>query len=149
MGATTDRDESMAYGSCAETCPEVFRMQNDIDFFFNRLPKALPLYHRFAEKVFTEIPSAQSRIQKSQIAFYDKHNFAFVWLPIRKMKNRPDIYIIVSFGLPCRLYSSRIIDSTEPYPDRWTHHVIIQDQREIDKELMNWVKQAHAFAVTK
>ena len=124
-------------------------MQNDVDLFFDRMPQALPLYQSLAEKVLAEYPDAQIKVQKSQIAFYDKHNFAFVWLPIRKVKNRPEIYIIVSFVLSYRLDSPRIIESTEPYPNRWTHHVIVQDQNEIDTELMDWMKEAHDFAVKK
>ena len=124
-------------------------MQNDVDLFFDRMPQALPLYQSFAEKALAEYPDAQIKVQKSQIAFYDKHNFAFVWLPIRRMKNRPEIYIIVSFVLSYRLDSPRIIESTEPYPNRWTHHVIVQDQNEIDTELMDWMKEAHDFAVKK
>ncbi|HHU07853.1 MAG TPA: hypothetical protein GXZ59_05860 [Clostridiaceae bacterium] len=124
-------------------------MQNNEDLFFERMPQSLPLYQLFAEKVLAEYPDAQIIIQKSQIAFYDKHNFAFVWLPIRRMKNRPEIYIIVSFVLAYRLDSPRIIESTEPYPNRWTHHVIVQDQNEIDTELMDWMKEAHDFAVKK
>lgn len=124
-------------------------MDSDIGLFFDKMPQALPLYMMFAEKVCTEYPFVQINVQKSQIAFSNKHNFAFVWLPIRKMKNRPYIYIIVSFGLPYRLDSPRIIQSTEPYPNRWTHHVIIQDQNEIDTELMGWIKEARNFAVKK
>ncbi len=124
-------------------------MQNNVDLFFDRMPQALPLYQSFAEKALAEYPDAQIKVQKSQIAFYDKHNFAFVWLPIRKMKNRPEIYIIVSFVLAYRLDSPRIIESTEPYPNRWTHHVIVQDQNEIDTELMDWMKEAHDFAGKK
>ena len=124
-------------------------MQNDIVLFFDKMPQALPLYKMFAEKILAEYPDVQIKIQKSQISFSNKHQFAFVWLPIRKMKNRPDIYIIVSFGLPYCLDSPCIIESTEPYPNRWTHHVIIQDQNEIDTELMDWIKEAHDFAAKK
>jgi hypothetical protein len=59
--------------------------------FFDKIPQALPLYKMFAEKVLAEYPDVQIKIQKSQISFSNKHQFAFVWLPIRKMKDRPDI----------------------------------------------------------
>ena len=62
--------------------------------FFDKVPQALPLFNVFAEKVLVEYPDVQIRIQKTQISFSNKHQFAFVWLPIRKIKNRPDIYII-------------------------------------------------------
>ena len=117
--------------------------------FFDKVPQALPLYKMFAKNVLTEYPDVQIKIQKSQISFVNKHQFAFVWLPIRKMKNRPDIYIIVSFGLSHCLDSSRIVETTEPYPNRWMHHLIIQNRSDIDTELMNWIKEAYDFAVTK
>jgi hypothetical protein len=128
---------------------EVKQVDFDTGLFFDKTPQALPLYMLFAEKVCAEYPSVQIKVQKSQIAFSNKHNFAFVWLPIRKMKNRPDIYIVVSFGLPYRVDSPRIIQAIEPYPNRWTHHAIIKNQNEIDTELMDWIKEAHDFAANK
>jgi hypothetical protein len=117
--------------------------------FFDKVPQALPLYEVLAEKVLAEYPDVQIKIQKSQISFSNKHQFAFVWLPIRRMKNRPDVYIIVSFGLSHRLDSPRIVEATEPYPNRWINHLIIQDSSEVDTELMNWIKEAYNFAVKK
>ena len=117
--------------------------------FFDKIPQASPLYKMFAEKVLAEYPDVQIKIQKSQISFSNKHQFAFIWLPIRKIKNRPDIYIIVSFGLSYRLDSPRIVEATEPYPNRWIHHLIIQTRSEVDTELMNWIKEAYDFAVKK
>lgn len=107
------------------------------------------MYETLAEKTCAEFPLVQIKVQKSQIAFSNKYNFAFVWLPIHKIKNRPDVYIIVSFGLPFRINSPRIIQLIEPYPNRWTHHVIVQDKNEIDKELMGWIKAAYDFAANK
>ena len=124
-------------------------MDIETGLFFDKIPQALSLYKVFAEKVLAEYPDVQIKIQKSQISFSNKHQFAFVWLPIRKIKNRPDIYIIVSFGLSHRLDSPRIVETTEPYPNRWMHHLIIQNRSEIDTELMNWIKEAYDFAVTK
>ncbi|MEO1814497.1 MAG: DUF5655 domain-containing protein [Acetobacterium sp.] len=124
-------------------------MDIETGLFFAKMPQALPLYKMFAEKVLAEYPDVRIKIHKSQISFSNKHQFAFVWLPIRTMKNRPDIYIIVSFGLSYRLESPRIVEVAEPYPNRWTHHVIIQDKNEIDLELVNWIKEAYQFAMSK
>lgn len=71
--------------------------------FFDKMPQALPLYKMFAEKVLSEYPDVQINIQKSQIAFSNKHQFAFVWLPIRKMKNRPDIMSLYHSDCPIAL----------------------------------------------
>lgn len=117
--------------------------------FFDKVPQALPLFNIFAENVLAEYPDVRIKIQKTQISFSNKHQFAFVWLPIRKIKNRPDIYIIVSFGLSYRLDSPRIVEASEPYPNRWIHHLIIQDFSEVNEELMNWIKEAYDFAAKK
>lgn len=116
---------------------------------FSKAPQAEPLYTVFAKKILAEFPDTKIKFQKTQISFFNRHQFAFVWLPIRKMKNRPDIYIIVSFGLSYRLDSPRIVEATEPYPNRWTHHLIIQNASEVDAELMNWIREAHNFALVK
>lgn len=116
---------------------------------FSKAPQAEPLYTVFAKKILAEFPDTKIKFQKTQISFSNRHQFAFVWLPIRKMKNRPDIYIIVSFGLSYRLDSPRIVEATEPYPNRWTHHLIIQNASEVDAELMNWIREAHNFALVK
>lgn len=72
-------------------------MDIETGLFFAKMPQALPLYKMFAEKVLAVYPDVRIKIHKSQISFSNKYQFAFVWLPIRRMKNRPDIYIIVSF----------------------------------------------------
>ena len=45
--------------------------------------------------------------------------------------------------------SPRIDAAVEPYPNRWTHHVLVQGMEEIDEELMGWVKEAALFAAGK
>ena len=45
--------------------------------------------------------------------------------------------------------SSRIDIATEPYPNRWTHHVLISSIEEIDDELMSWIEEAAGFASIK
>ncbi len=68
---------------------------------------------------------------------------------VRKAKERPETYIVVTFGLSHKVESPRIDVATEPYPGRWTHHVLIASEEEIDEELLGWVKEAEAFAVRK
>jgi hypothetical protein len=117
--------------------------------FFDRMPQSLPLYEAFATRLHSELDHVTVRIQKTQISFSNKYNFAFVSLPIRKMKGRPDVYMIVSFGLGYRVDDPRIEAATEPYPNRWTHHIIVQKESEIDDQLMGWIKQAYAFSLYK
>ena len=125
-------------------------MNQDTLMFFEGKPEALALYQNFAEKLFSAVGQVQVRVQKTQIAFSNGHNFAFVsFLPVRKAKERPQHYIVVTFGLGHQVESPRIDGAVEPYPNRWTHHVLISREAEIDGELMGWVREAAEFAARK
>ncbi len=125
-------------------------MDQDVLYFFEGKPEALPLYAAFEEKVFSEVEDVNVKVQKTQIAFSNRHNFAFVsFLPVRKAKERPEVYIVVTFGLGYRLESPRIDGTVEPYPGRFTHHVLVSGTGEVDDELMGWVKEAAVFSAGK
>ena len=124
-------------------------INNDVLFFFEGKPEALSLYETFAEKL-ESLGEMTVRVQKSQISFSNRHNFAFVsFLPARKAKERPQNYITITFGLNHRMDSPRIDIATEPYPNRWTHHILISSPEDIDEELMGWIKEAYEFSATK
>ncbi len=125
-------------------------MNQDILSFFDGKPEALPLYEVFEQKVLSGVEDVKVKVQKTQIAFSNRHNFAFVsFLPVRRAKERPAVYIVVTFGLGRRAESPRIDAATEPYPGRWTHHVLISERSGIDEELMAWVREAAAFSAAK
>ena len=125
-------------------------MGQDVLYFFDRKPEALPLYEAFEERVFSEVDGVKVKVQKTQIAFSNRRQFAFVsFLPVRKAKEWPKVYIVVTFGLGYRLESPRIDAAVEPYPGRWTHHVLLSKAGEIDDELMGWIKEAAAFSDSK
>ena len=42
--------------------------------------------------------------------------------------------------------SPRIAVKCEPYPGRWTHHIVLASADEIDAELLAWIDRAHQFA---
>ncbi|MCI9681980.1 MAG: hypothetical protein HFI26_11410 [Lachnospiraceae bacterium] len=125
-------------------------MNQDILLFFDKHPEALPLYEALEERILAEIRDVKIKVQKTQITFSNKRNFAFVsFLPVRKAGERPDIYIAVTFGLSYRKESPRIDAATEPYPNRWTHHMLISQTEEIDDELMGWIEEAAVFSAGK
>lgn len=125
-------------------------MDGDTLLFFEGHQDALPLYELLQEKILEEIGHVRIKVQKSQISFYNKHLFACVsFLPVRRKKDRPDEYIVVTFGLNHRVVSSRIDVAVEPYPGRFTHHLLISCTEEIDDELVGWIKEAAAFSSLK
>lgn len=124
-------------------------METDAARFFEEMPQALPLYLAFEEKILAKYPDVKIQVRRTQISFSNLHGFAYVWLPIRKMKGRPEVYMIVSFGLPYRVVSPRIVEAVEPYPNRWTHHVLIQSPGDIDEPLMDWIDLSYRFSLKK
>lgn len=125
-------------------------MNQDLLCFFDGKPQELALYEAFEQEVLSWNQDVKIKVQKTQIAFSNRHNFAFVsFLPVRKAKERPKSFIVITFGLGYPVDSPRIDGATEPYPGRWTHHVLISEPGEIDGELMGWVRSAAAFSEGK
>ena len=125
-------------------------MDQNTLFFFNEHPQAIPLYSAFEERLLSELEGVSIKVQKTQITFANRYGFAFVsFLPARKAKDRPDPYITITLGLNRREGSPRIDQASEPYPGRWTHHLVIGSRSEIDDELMAWVREAYDFAASK
>lgn len=117
--------------------------------FFNRMPQMLPLYVALREKLERAYPDMDVRVAKTQISFRNRHVFAMASLPWRRVKGWPEAYLLVSFGLPCRKESPRIAQAVEAYPNRWTHHVLVVTEDEIDDTLMSWLDEAFWFSAAK
>lgn len=118
--------------------------------FFAGKPEELALYEAFREKVLARTENARITVHKTQITFANRHGFAFVsFLPARPKARRPAHWITVSFGLRQRLASPRIDQAVEPYPQRWTHHMLLSDVSEIDGQLLDWIEEAAVWAGCK
>ena len=94
-------------------------------------------------------PEARVKVQKSQISFYGKHLFAMVSIPVRRKKGWPEHCLLLSFGLGRREESPRIAVAVEPYPGRWTHHVVLSQPEELDGQLLSWLREAWDFSQAK
>lgn len=98
-------------------------MNADILQFFESHMDALPIYEALENAVWRDIQPVEVRAQKTQISFYNRRMFACAsFLPARKKKDRPN---------------------------RWTHHVLISAPKEIDGELLGWIKEAAEFSAGK
>ena len=125
-------------------------MSDDILLFFSQRIEALPLYEKLEENILAVIPDVKIKAAKTQISFSNKRGFAFVsFNPCRRAKERPPVWMTVSFGLGYRKDAERIDVATEPYPGRWTHHVMVGSIEEIDEELMGWLGEAAKFSAWK
>lgn len=124
-------------------------MNEEIFWFFEGKPVELELYRAFEEKITERFGEVRIKVGKTQISFANRYNFAFVSLPLRKRKGWPEKCILVTFGLGYQKVSERIAIATEAYPNRWTHHVLVQAEEELDEELMGWVEEAYQFSLAK
>ena len=122
---------------------------SDVLFFFDGRPLELSLYEALFRHMEAHFPAASVTVQKSQISFYGKHLFSAVSLPVRRKKSWPEHCIVVTIGLSYQLESPRVAVAVEPYPNRWTHHVLISKAEQIDGELLGWLREAHTFAESK
>ena len=122
----------------------------DEAFFFDAVPGAYAIYCAFKGAVLKAYPNAQIRVQKTQITFYNPRVFACAsLLRARRKAELPVPWLTVTLGLPYRLGSPRAAVCTEPYPGRWTTHIVVSLPEEIDGELLGWVEEAYRFAAGK
>lgn len=125
-------------------------MDAEILFFFNEHMDALPLYQRLEALILEQIPDVRIKVSKTQIGFFNKRGFAFVsFNPCRRAKDRPETWMTVTFGLAFRADDPRIDVATEPYPNRWTHHVTVSRAEDMDGQLLGWIREAAAFSESK
>lgn len=124
-------------------------MHPDELLFFDKMPAMLPVYARLREQLAAAYPDLGIRVGKSQISFRNRYGFAAASLPWRRVKGWPAEYLLVTFGLARRLDDPRIARAVEPYPNRWTHHVLVQTPEEVDETLLRWIDEAYWFAQSK
>lgn len=117
--------------------------------FFQRMPEMLPVYEKLRGLLAAAYPDMGLKVTKTQISLRNRYVFAAVSLPWRKLKGWPGKYVLVSFGLGRKLEDPRIIQAVEPYPGRWTHHVLLEKPEDVDGQLMDWLDQAYGFSMTK
>ena len=71
------------------------------------------------------------------------------FLRARKKAAMPPVFLTLSLGLPAPIESPRLDGAVEPYPGRWTNHIVVASVEEIDSELLGWASEARFFAELK
>ena len=123
---------------------------NDTLLFFSGHVDALDLFLRLEELLYASFPDMEKRVQKTQISYYAEHMFACVsFARVRKKAELPRGFLTLTLGLPAPLDSPRVAIKTEPYPGRWTQHIVLSAPEELDEELLSWLRDAYDFAKRK
>ena len=124
-------------------------MTDDELLFFDSIPQMLPIYEAFCQGLADRGLAFTAKVSRTQISLRNRYVFAAVSLPWRKVKGWPEEYLLVSLGLSYHKESPRVAVATEPYPNRWTHHILLTTPKEVDAELLDWTEEAYRFALIK
>lgn len=119
---------------------------DEIEAFFAQEPAMLPLFDALSYELLALYPDSEIVVQKTCVSFRDPSPYCYVSLPLRAgIKGWPAHCFIVTFGLLTRVDHPRIKHAVEPYPNRWTHHVLVSTPADIDAQLLDWIKQAYTI----
>ena len=122
----------------------------DLLVYFEGHDREHALYLALVSALEQTLPENFSvRVQKSQISFYGRHLFGAASIPVRRKKDWPPDCLMVTFGLEHRADSPRIAVATEPYLNRWTHHLLLTAPEDVDGLLAAWLAEAYRFAREK
>ena len=122
------------------------QMATEEDFFAGK-PVAWGLYEALKKELVWRYPEMEVRVAKTQVSFFDRLMFGCVsFTRVRRKAEMPTQFLTLTLGLPEPVDSPRIAVKCEPYPGRWTHHIVLASADEIDAELLAWIDRAHQFA---
>lgn len=122
----------------------------DTLMFFDKHRNTLPLYQALENLLYDSFLLVNKRVQKTQITFFNRHVFACVsFARVKRKAELPEGYMVITLGLPAPLASERVAVKSEPYPGRWTHHIIVSKPEELNEELLSWIREAYDFAIMK
>jgi len=113
-----------------------------LEQLFAGRPGALVLFH-FVRHYIESLGPVKMEVMKTQVSFGATTKFAWVWLPQIWIKKRAENSITLTFDLKRRIGNVRIEDVVEPRPGRFTHHVIIEKESDLDEDVRAWLREAY------
>lgn len=123
-------------------------MTAEVLSFLGGAPRRIGLFEA-VEAAISACGESGMSVQTSQISWGNPKKFAFLSLPVRIARERPEGCLVLTFGLGARVEHPRIGESVEPYPGRWTHHVVLTEPDDVDEDVRGWLLAAYEFARTK
>ena len=124
---------------------------DNTDLELSQLPDgpsaALPLILAFEQLLFRRFPETHRRVKKTQISYSARYVFACVsFARVKRKAELTAAWFTLSLGLPGPLDSPRVAAQSQIRPGRWTVHLVIGSEDELDGELLGWLEQARTFA---
>ena len=108
---------------------------------------ALPLVLAFEQRLVQRFPETRRRVRKTQISYFCRYVFACVsFARVKRKAELPETWFTLTLGLPEALASPRVAAQSQVRPGRWTVHLVIGSEAELDEELFAWLARAWEFA---
>jgi len=113
-----------------------------LEQLFAGRPAALELFF-VTRAVIESFGPVLMEVMKTQVSFGAKTKFAWVCLPQMWIRKQPEEGIALTFSLKRRIGDSRVKEVVEPRPGRFTHHVFIWTEADLDNEVRAWLREAY------
>ena len=122
-------------------------MTAEVLAFLGGAPGPISLFEAWEEAVLACGESAM-KVSKTQISWGNPLQFAVLSQPRRAAQRRTGA-LLATLGLGRRVEHPRILQAVEPYPGRWTHHLLLTAPEDVDGLLAAWLAEAYRFAREK
>ncbi len=112
-----------------------------IDDFFAGQEEPRRIFDALSAAVEAVVP-VEVRVTKSQVAFRRRRAFAWAWVPGKYLGGRRLAPLVLTVALRRRDSSPRWKEIVEPRPGRFTHHLELRSEADIDGEVGAWLREA-------
>lgn len=120
------------------------KTESDIENFFHGRDASLKLFKHLL-KLIERNCSPKIEVSKTQISFGEAYKYIWVWLPQTWIDKRAVDSITLTIVTGEKLKNDRIEESVQPKKGYWTHHIIIENKKDIDKEVEELIKASYDF----
>ena len=111
-----------------------------LDEFFSGFDESRRVFDTLRAAI-EAIGPTEMRVTKSQVAFRRDKAFAWAWVPDRYLRGR-HAPLVLTLGFTRRDESHRWKQIVEPVPGRFTHHLELHTESDIDGEVRRWLREA-------
>lgn len=110
-------------------------------YFAGRDPASRALFDAL-RLVIDSLGEVTVRVTKSQVAFARRTTFAWAWIPGQYLRGKDIAPLVLTVDLHRRDPSPRWKSVVEPRPGRFTHHLELRDEAQLDDEVRAWLREA-------
>lgn len=115
-----------------------------LDEFFNGRPASRRIFNALSDAL-AEVGPAEIRVTRSQVAFRRKRAFAWAWIPGRYLRG-DHAPLVLTLAMRRKDQSPRWKQVVEPTKGRYTHHLELRSEEDVDDEVRTWIREAWSLA---